>query len=61
MEQDGNVVIMQKHKKPTQYVYDKQHLVLSEQQNPELIKKALAHSIWSLDTYLQSRYHLKPE
>lgn len=61
MEQDGNVVIMQKHKKPTQYFYDKQHLQLSEQQNPELIKKALAHSIWSLDTYLQSRYRLKPE
>jgi len=61
MEEDGNVVVMQKFKKPTQYFYNKKHLLLSEEQSPELIDKALAHSIWSLDTYLQSRYQLPQE
>ncbi len=60
MQEDGNVVIMQKFKEPVQYVYGNPHLKKSKQQDPELIKKALAHSIWSLDSYLESSYSLKP-
>lgn len=59
MQEDGNVAIMQKHKEPVQYVYSKPHLTKAEQQNPELMKKALAHSIWSLRSYLESSYRLK--
>ncbi|MDH5424657.1 MAG: LTA synthase family protein [Gammaproteobacteria bacterium] len=59
MQEDGNVAIMQKHKEPVQYVYKKPHLSKAEQQDPELMKKALAHSIWSLRSYLESSYRLK--
>lgn len=58
MQEDGKVAVMQKHKEPMQYVYKKPHLTLSEQQDPGLIKKALAHSIWSLNSYLESSYKL---
>ena len=60
MKEDGNVVIMQKNKAPAQYVYEHKHLKLAAKQDSAFIKTALAHSIWSLQSYLNSDYHLKP-
>jgi phosphoglycerol transferase MdoB-like AlkP superfamily enzyme len=58
MQEDGKVAIMQKHKEPVQYIYNEPHLTKSKQQYSELMKKALAHSIWSLRSYLESSYRL---
>ena len=59
MQADGKVAVMQKHKEPALYEYKKPHMIKSEQQDPVLMKKALAHSIWSLRSYLESSYRLK--
>lgn len=58
MQEDGEVAVMQKHKEPMQYQYKEPHMTKSESQDPELMKKALAHSIWSLRSYLESSYRL---
>ena len=59
MQEDGKVAILQKHKEPMQYQYNEPHLTKVEEQDPLLMKKALAHSIWSLRSYLESSYRLQ--
>lgn len=57
MQEDGRVVVLQKNKEPVQYVYRHDHLKSSDVQDRELVKTALAHSIWASKAYQQSRYH----
>lgn len=60
MQEDGCTVVLQQNKEPEQFDYQQHHLQKAASKNPGLIKTALAHSIWSLQSYQQSRYHLNP-
>ena len=56
MKDDGRVVVMQKNQAPQQDLYQNHHLAKAVQHDAELVKDALALSIWSLHTYLDKRY-----
>ncbi len=57
---EGNkVAILQKNKPVSEYIYKNKNLIQTQNINPELRKKALAHAVWTNSTYQNSRYRLK--
>jgi hypothetical protein len=60
MQEDGSTVVMQINKSPEQYVYRQHHLEKAQKKRADLTREALAHSIWSLDSYEHSSYRLNP-
>lgn len=57
---EGNkVAILQKNKPVSEYIYKNKNLIHTQNINPELRKKALAHAVWTNSTYQNSRYRLK--
>lgn len=57
MEGD-QVAVLQKNLPASQYVYRGGHLTAEETVNPELIRKAIAHSAWSSMAYEKYLYRL---
>jgi hypothetical protein len=55
----GNrVVILQKDKPPSQYLYEDRRLSPAEPGDSALQEEALAHAVWSMNTYEQRGYRL---
>lgn len=58
MQGDGQIVIMQKSKQPSLYTYQNGKLQASTKRNDDLIKTAVAHSIWPMLAYRKGLYRL---
>jgi len=54
--QGNKVAILQKNKKITQYTYENNELIPTDKNDINLINKALAHAIWSINTYRNRQY-----
>jgi len=55
----GNrVVILQKDKPPSQYIYEDRRLSPAEAEDSALQEEALAHAVWTMNTYEQRGYRL---
>ncbi|VAW70487.1 Phosphatidylglycerol--membrane-oligosaccharide glycerophosphotransferase [hydrothermal vent metagenome] len=53
-----NVVILQKNKPASEYIYENNTLINSHKIHPKLREKALAHAAWATTTYRKLKYRL---